>query len=66
MCSSDLASSPNDDQDKTGFINRIFKYGYAVHAYGRELKQRNRKVYYLAKWLMFAIIIGLILLPSFL
>lgn len=60
------ASSPNDDQDKTGFINRIFKYGYAVHHYGRGLKARNRPLYYASKWLLFAIIIGLILLPSIL
>jgi len=58
------ASSPNDENDRTGFINRIFKYGYAVHAKGREIKARNRKLYYFYKWLMFGLIILLILLPS--
>ena len=59
------ASSPNDENDHTGFINRIFKYGYAIHAKGREIKAKNRKLYYFYKWLLFGLIILLILLPSF-
>ncbi|WP_010115350.1 lipid A hydroxylase LpxO [Acinetobacter sp. P8-3-8] len=58
------ASSPNDENDHTGFINRVFKYGYAVHAKGREIKAKNRKLYYFYKWLLFGLIILLILLPS--
>ena len=60
------ASSPNDENDRTGFINKIFKYGYAVHAKGREIKAQNRKLYYVYKWLLFLILILLILLPSLL
>ena len=60
------ASSPNDENDRTGFINKIFKYGYAVHAKGREIKAQNRKLYYFYKWLMYAVIILMILLPSIL
>ena len=60
------ASSPNDAQDQTGFINRIFKHFYAIHTKGRELKAKNRKMYYLSKWALFTTVIGIILLPSFL
>ncbi len=58
------ASSPNDENDHTGFINKIFKYGYAIHAKGREIKAQNRKLYYFYKWLMYAVILLVILLPS--
>ncbi|MEB3767546.1 lipid A hydroxylase LpxO [Acinetobacter sp. MD2] len=59
------SASPNDDQDQTGGINRVFKYFYAIHAKGRELKAKNRKLYYLSKWAMFLVLIAVILLPSF-
>ncbi|MEX0634217.1 aspartyl/asparaginyl beta-hydroxylase domain-containing protein [Serratia ureilytica] len=36
------ASSPNDDQDRTGGINHIFKYVNAVRDAGQRLKARNR------------------------
>ncbi|MCG2574309.1 lipid A hydroxylase LpxO [Acinetobacter sp. ME22] len=58
------SASPNDAQDQTGFINRIFKYFYAIHAKGRELKAKNRKMYYLSKWALFLALISAILLPS--
>lgn len=60
------ASSPNNDQDQTGFINRIFKYFYAIHQYGRVVKERNRTRYYIYKWALFGILIALILGPSLL
>nr|WP_174505822.1 lipid A hydroxylase LpxO [Acinetobacter sp. Marseille-Q1620] len=60
------ASSPNDENDQTGFINRMFKYLYAIHAKGRELKAKNRTTYYIYKWLLFGLIIAAILLPAFL
>ncbi|MCT7423456.1 aspartyl/asparaginyl beta-hydroxylase domain-containing protein, partial [Escherichia coli] len=40
------ASSPNDDNDHTGGINRIFKYVHAGRERGQRLKKRNRKLYY--------------------
>ena len=60
------SATPNDAQDQTGFINRIFKYFYAIHAKGRELKAKNRKMYYLSKWALFLALISAILLPSIL
>lgn len=60
------ASSPNDEQNQTGGINRVFKYFYAIHLKGRQLKAKNQKLYYLTKWILFSSIIGLIYLPSFL
>lgn len=60
------ARSPNNDQDQTGFINKIFKYFYAIHQYGRKIKAVNRTKYYIYKWIMFALILALIFIPSFL
>ncbi|AOA58687.1 lipid A hydroxylase LpxO [Acinetobacter larvae] len=60
------ASSPNDDQDRTGGINRVFKYLYAVHAKGREIKAENPKKYYLYKWTLFTILFAIIFVPAFL
>lgn len=58
------ASSPNDANDKTGGINKVFKYGYAIHAKGREIKAQNSKLYYVYKWLLFAVLIGIIMIPA--
>lgn len=60
------ASSPNNDQDQTGFINKVFKYFYAIHQYGRKIKAENRTKYYIYKWIMFALILAVIFIPSFL
>ncbi len=58
------AASPNDAQDRTGGINKVFKYGYAIHAKGREIKAQNRTKYYIYKWILFSALILLLLLPS--
>ena len=58
------ASSPNDDKDRTGFINRIFKYVNAARDAGQGLKARNRRGYYLLKWLVIAAIFAAIIFPS--
>ncbi|MEB6336493.1 lipid A hydroxylase LpxO [Serratia rhizosphaerae] len=58
------ASSPNNEQDRTGLINRIFKYVNAIRDAGQRLKQRNRRGYYLLKWLLIAAIFAAIILPS--
>lgn len=54
------AASPNADSDRTGGINKIFKYLYAVRQYGKRLKTWNRNVYYVVKWLLFAAILAAI------
>jgi beta-hydroxylase len=56
-------SSPNADGDRTGGINKIFKYAYAVRAVGKKLKRRNRKLYYATKWTLFAAILAMIFVP---
>jgi len=58
------AASPNDNNDRTGFINRLFKYVNAIRDAGQNLKKKNRKLYYFIKngiialifiWLTFSI-----------
>lgn len=40
-----LASSPNQDGDQTGFINRLFFISWKIGQYRRRLKRWNRTVY---------------------
>ncbi|CFQ87889.1 Beta-hydroxylase%2C aspartyl/asparaginyl family [Yersinia frederiksenii] len=47
------ATAPNEEGDRTGGVNRAFKYIYAVRKVGKRLKAWNRRVYYLIKWLLF-------------
>ncbi|WP_145521978.1 lipid A hydroxylase LpxO [Yersinia ruckeri] len=54
------ATAPNNDEDRTGGVNRLFKYIYAVRKVGKRLKAWNRAVYYLIKWLLFGGIAGLL------
>jgi len=56
-------SSPNQEGDRTGGVNKIFKYAYAIRHVGKKLKNRNRKLYYAAKWSIFAIILAAIFVP---
>ncbi|TAN08531.1 MAG: lipid A hydroxylase LpxO [Rhodanobacteraceae bacterium] len=56
-------SSPNAAGDRTGGVNRIFKYAYAIRHVGKKLKQRNRKLYYATKWTLFGVILAAILVP---
>ncbi|HEX7348495.1 MAG TPA: lipid A hydroxylase LpxO [Rhodanobacteraceae bacterium] len=56
-------SSPNEAGDRTGGVNKIFKYAYAVRAVGKKLKKRNRKLYYATKWTLFAAILAAIFVP---
>jgi len=58
------AASPNDEKDRTGFINRIFKYVYALRDTGQNLKKRNRKLYYCLKYAVITVIFALIIVPS--
>lgn len=56
------AASPNLDSDRTGGINKIFKYLYAVRLVGKRLKSRNRTAYYVVKWLLIGGIVAAIVL----
>ena len=50
------ASSPNEEGDRTGFLNRGFKYLYAVRRVGKRLKAWHRPTYYAVKWALFGTI----------
>lgn len=54
------ASAPNFATDKTGMINRLFKYIYAVRRVGKRMKAWNHRCYYLVKYLLFAAILYLL------
>ncbi len=55
------ASSPNNINDRTGFINKIFKYIYAIQQIGQQYKKKHYKRYYLIKYLIYVAIILLVL-----
>jgi beta-hydroxylase len=44
------ASSPNQEGDRTGGINRIFGTVYAVRRFGKKVKKKSKPLYYLMKW----------------
>lgn len=60
------AASPNDQQDRTGAINRIFKYVNTVRDAGQNLKKRNRRLYYWVKHSLIVMIFAAIIIPSLL
>lgn len=54
------AESPNLETDKTGRLNKIFRYLYQIRLLGKRIKAYNVKVYYVVKYTLFgAIIYGL-------
>jgi len=56
------AAAPNAESDRTGGINKIFKYLYAVRQLGKRIKKWNRTAYYAIKWLLIGAIIAAIVL----
>ena len=50
------AASPNEIGDRTGGLNRVFRYIYSVRLAGKRLKAWNRTVYYVVKWCLFGAI----------
>ncbi|MGH8115538.1 MAG: aspartyl/asparaginyl beta-hydroxylase domain-containing protein, partial [Rhodanobacteraceae bacterium] len=56
-------TSPNAEGDRTGGINRIFKYAYSIRRVGKSLKRRNRKLYYAAKWTLLLAILAAVFVP---
>lgn len=59
------ASSPNDDGDQTGGINKAFRYLYQVRLRAKELKKTNRTLYYVIKWLILGGLLYWIFLSGF-
>ncbi|MDR6445156.1 aspartyl/asparaginyl beta-hydroxylase (cupin superfamily) [Paraburkholderia terricola] len=51
------AASPNDVGDRTGGINRLFRYVYSVRLLGKRIKAWNRMAYYAIKWCLGAAIV---------
>ena len=47
------AAAPNDVGDRTGGINRSFRYICQIRIIGKRLKKWNKTVYYIVKWLLF-------------
>ena len=58
------SASPNMDSDKTGMLNRIYMYVYYnVTMTFKRLKNWNRKIYYLVKYGLIALVLLLIFNP---
>lgn len=55
------AASPNEVGDRTGGLNRAFKYIYQIRIVGKRLKAWDRRVYYLVKWALFGGLAALII-----
>ena len=55
------ASAPNSQGDRTGGLNKVYKYIYATNQSFRRLKSKNRKLYYWLKYLLIALAVLLIL-----
>ena len=54
------AVSPNMGDDKTGNINKAFKYVYSIRLLGKRIKAYNRNLYYAVKYALMLIILYLI------
>jgi beta-hydroxylase len=54
------AESPNLPTDRTGGLNKIFGYVYQIRLVGKRLKEYNKTLYYISKYVLFALIIYLI------
>ncbi|CAB3760658.1 aspartyl/asparaginyl beta-hydroxylase domain-containing protein [Paraburkholderia humisilvae] len=52
------AMSPNAAGDRTGVLNRVFKYVYAIRRVGKKIKAWHRPTYYIVKWALFGSIIA--------
>jgi len=58
------ASSPNENGDQTGVLNKLFAYVYQVRLKAKALKKTNRTVYYILKWLiMFGLFFAIFVRP---
>ncbi len=54
------AASPNMGDDKTGNINKVFRYIYSIRLVGKKLKAYNRNLYYAVKYALMILILWLI------
>lgn len=56
------SAAPNDDNDDTGGINRLFGKVYKFREQGKKLKAANKPIYLLIKWTLLALPLALFLL----
>ena len=57
------SAAPNDMNDRTGGINKAFKYIYTARAAAKRLKSRSRFLYYAGKWLIVGgIVVGVLMI----
>lgn len=54
------ASSPNENGDQLGGINRIFRYAWLMGQYRRRFKQWNRRVYVMTKGVLIVSAVALV------
>ena len=54
------AQTKNMEGDKTGILNKIFGFVFQIRIFGKKLKKMNRKLYYTAKYVVFAALVYLI------
>lgn len=53
----------DQEGDKTGGINRVFRYFYAARLKAKALKERNNPLYQALKWSIFVlVVVGIVLL----
>ncbi len=50
-------ATKNEDGDRVGFLNKLFKYVYAIRRFGKAFKKWNRKLYYAFKYVVFGTIL---------
>lgn len=60
------ASSPNQDGDTTGRINKAFIYIYQIRIQAKKLKTSNRTLYYVFKWAIYGSILYFIFIAPYL
>ena len=56
------SAAKNEANESVGFLNRVFNVLYYVRIAGKKLKRFNRKLYYVVKYALFAVLIWAIFL----
>jgi beta-hydroxylase len=46
------AASKNVDSEEVGFVNVLFSYVYHLRSKAKELKAKQRSIYYIGKWVL--------------
>jgi beta-hydroxylase len=59
------SATQNEEGERVGWINRIFGYVYHVRLVGKRMKAWNRRVYYIAKYLLIGAIVAAFLATAF-